>query len=51
MCRKEKTNKTGRLVQAPVKAGFKEVTREGWEYELTVNLEMELNHFVNSIKR
>ncbi len=46
----EKTNKQGRVVQAPVKAGFKEVTREGWEYELTVNLEMELNHYATASK-
>ena len=46
----EKTNKSGRVVQAPVKAGFKEVTREGWEYELTVNLELELNHYATASK-
>ena len=46
----EKINKSGKTVQAPVKAGFKEVTREGWEYELTVNLEMELNHFATASK-
>lgn len=46
----EKQNKNGRLVQSPVKAGFKEVTREGWEYELTVNLELELNHFATASK-
>jgi hypothetical protein len=46
----EKQNKNGKMVQAPVKAGFKEVTREGWEYELTVNLELELNHFATASK-
>ncbi len=46
----EKQNKAGRIVQAPVKAGFKEVTREGWEYELTVNLELELNHYASASK-
>ncbi len=33
-----------------MKAGFKEVTREGWEYELTVNLELELNHYASASK-
>lgn len=46
----EKVNKQGKTVQAPVKAGFKEVTREGWEYELTVNLEIELNHYATASK-
>jgi hypothetical protein len=46
----EKQNKNGKMVQTPVKAGFKEVTREGWEYELTVNLELELNHFATASK-
>ena len=46
----EKTNKNGKTVQAPVKAGFKEVTREGWEYELTVNLELEVNHYATASK-
>src|ERR1017187_2048550 len=46
----EKQNKNGKIVQTPVKAGFKEVTREGWEYELSVNLELELNHFATASK-
>lgn len=40
----EVTNKQGKTVQAPVKAGMKEITREGWEYELTVNFEVDLRH-------
>jgi len=40
----EVTNKQGKTVQAPVKAGMKEITREGWEYELTVNFEIDLRH-------
>lgn len=40
----EETNKSGRTVQKPVKAGMKEITREGWEYELTVNLELDVNN-------
>jgi hypothetical protein len=32
------------------KAGLKEVTREGWEYELTVNLQLELSHLATASK-
>lgn len=32
------------------KAGLKEVTREGWEYELTVNLQMDQNHLAKASK-
>jgi hypothetical protein len=46
----EKVNKSGKTVQAPVKVGLKEVTREGWEYELTINLELELNHYATASK-
>lgn len=46
----EDVNKSGRTVQKPVKAGFKEITREGWEYELTLNLELELNHTATASK-
>jgi hypothetical protein len=36
------TNNNGKLV--PQKVGLKEVTREGFEYELTVNLELDTKH-------
>jgi hypothetical protein len=36
------TNSNGKLV--PQKVGLKEVTRDGYEYELTVNLELDTNH-------
>ena len=36
------TNSNGKLV--PQKVGLKEVTREGFEYELTVNLELDTKH-------
>lgn len=36
------TNSSGKLV--PQKVGLKEVTREGFEYELTVNLELDTKH-------
>lgn len=32
------------------KLGLKEVTREGWEYELTVNLQLDLGHFATASK-
>jgi len=32
------------------KAGLKEVTREGFEYELTINLELDLNHNATASK-
>lgn len=35
-------NDKGKL--APIKVGLKEVTREGFEYELTVNLELDQKH-------
>jgi len=46
----EQTNKQGRLVQAPVKLGLKEITREGWEYEVTTNLEIDVRHFASATK-
>ena len=32
------------------KAGLKEQTREGWEYELTINLELDIRHFATAGK-
>lgn len=46
----EEANKSGRMVQKPVKVGFKEITREGWEYELTINFELDINHITNVSK-
>lgn len=40
----EETNKNGKTIQKPVKMGLKEVTREGWEYEVTVNFEIDIKH-------
>lgn len=42
------TNSSGKLV--PQKVGLKEVTREGFEYELTVNLELDTKHNVSCSK-
>ena len=44
------TNKKGQIVQAPVKVGLKEVTREGFEYDVTVNLELDVKHYATSSK-
>lgn len=46
----EEMNKQGRMVQKPVKAGMKEITREGWEYELTANLELDIKHKATASK-
>lgn len=32
------------------KVGMKEITREGWEYEVTANLEIDVNHYATSSK-
>lgn len=46
----EEMNRAGKMVQKPVKAGLKEVTREGWEYEITVNLELDIKHHATASK-
>lgn len=43
-------NKQGKAIQKPVKAGMKEITKDGWEYELTINLELDINHFATASK-
>lgn len=42
------TNSSGKLV--PQKVGLKEVTREGFEYELTMNLELDVTHYATASK-
>jgi len=42
------TNSAGKLV--PQKVGLKEVTREGFEYELTLNLELDTKHNATASK-
>jgi hypothetical protein len=42
------TNSSGKLV--PQKVGLKEVTREGFEYELTINLELDTKHNASASK-
>lgn len=32
------------------KLGLKEITRDGWDYEVTVNLEIDINHHASSTK-
>lgn len=36
--------------QTPVKVGLKEITREGFEYELTLNFNLEVNHMATASK-
>lgn len=42
------TNSNGKAV--PIKVGLKEVTREGFEYELTANLEVDTAHLATASK-
>lgn len=42
------TNDKGKAM--PVKVGLKEVTREGFEYELTLNLELDVRHNASASK-
>lgn len=42
------TNDKGKL--EPKKVGLKEVTREGFDYELTVNLNLDTNHMATALK-
>lgn len=42
------TNDKGK--QEPVKVGLKEITRDGYEYELTINMELDLAHQVTVSK-
>lgn len=44
----ELVDKDGKKV--PQKVGLKEVTREGFEYELTINLELDTNHMATASK-
>lgn len=46
----EEVNRQGKTVQKPVKAGLKEITREGWEYELTINIELDIKHHATASK-
>ena len=41
-------NDNGKVV--PIKVGLKEITREGFEYELTLNLNIEINHHATASK-
>lgn len=44
----ELTDINGKKV--PQKVGLKEVTREGWEYELTLNIELDIKHNATASK-
>ena len=42
------TNERGK--PAPKKVGMKEIQRDGFEYELTINFDIEINHFATASK-
>lgn len=42
------TNEKGK--PAPKKVGMKEIQRDGFEYELTINFDVEINHFATASK-
>lgn len=46
----ESTNKHGNKVQVPEKVGLKAVTREGFEYEMTLALDIDIRHNARSTK-
>ena len=46
----ERQNKNGRTVQVPEKVGMKAVTRDGFDYELTVSFDIDINHQAHTTK-
>lgn len=44
---KEQTNSQGRQVVVPEKVGLKAVTKDGLDYEFTLNFDMDMNNFAN----
>lgn len=44
------TEKNGRTVSVPEKIGLKAVTREGFDYEMTVSFELAISHYATSTK-
>lgn len=46
----EGTNTSGKTVQKPVKKGTKVITREGLDYQVTLALDMETNHYATCSK-
>lgn len=46
----ETTNKQGKTVQTPRKVGMKVITREGFDYEMTLFFEVGMNHYASCTK-
>lgn len=44
------TEKNGKVVNVPEKIGLKAVTREGFDYEMTVAFDLLISHYANSTK-
>lgn len=42
--------KNGKMINVPEKVGLKAVTREGFDYEMTVSFEIDINHYATSSK-
>jgi nucleoside-triphosphatase THEP1 len=46
----EEENAKGKLVKKPIKVGLKDITREGWDYEVTLNFELDITHVATATK-
>lgn len=46
----EQQEKNGRTINVPTKMGLKAITREGFDYELTVAFDMAMSHFASTSK-
>jgi len=42
--------KNGRTINVPEKVGLKAVTREGFDYEMTLSFDLAINHYANTSK-
>lgn len=42
--------KSGKMVNVPEKVGLKAITREGFEYEMTISFDLAINHFSTTSK-
>ncbi len=47
---KEQTNSAGRQVLVPEKVGLKAVTKDGVDYEFTLNFDIDINNFASATK-
>lgn len=47
---KESTNSSGKSVLVPEKVGLKAVTKDGVDYEFTLNFDIDINNFASAVK-